>query len=402
MNISHRSEQLKEKLIEWRRHFHQYPELSFREEQTSRFIETTLKTMGVYEIETGIGGYGIIATASCGEGPVIGLRADMDALPIQEREGADPISAHPGVMHACGHDAHMAILLGAAELIAEDIKAGRLNGTVKFIFQPAEEDTNERGLTGAPYFLKSGKVDDLDAILALHICPWQNVGDIQVNKGPSMANIDNFTLTIKGTGGHGGYAYQTKDPIWISNYVLQGIYSLISRKINPLDVGTISVGSIHGGDSPNVIPAEVVIKGTMRSYTREVREALQKELEAVAKLAEAFEGEYELEVEHGEPALKNDPLLTDLIIQSAKRMYPNMGVHEAPFGMGGEDFSHFTEKIRGAMFFLGCRTEIGKEAYLHTPGFHLDEDALPIGTAILTKCVHEVLNGTFKLEGGIS
>ncbi|MDQ0255961.1 amidohydrolase [Evansella vedderi] len=397
--ISHRSEQLKGKLIEWRRHFHQYPELSFREEQTSRFIETTLKTMGAYDIKTGIAGHGIVAEATFGDGPVIGIRADMDALPIQEKGDGEPISAHPGVMHACGHDAHMAMLLGVAQLLAEDLEAGRINGTVKLIFQPAEESTDEYGLTGAPYVLQSGIVDDLDAILSLHICPWRKVGEIQVNKGPSMANIDNFTLKIKGTGGHGGYPYQTTDPIWIGSYILQGIYSLISRKLNPLEVGTISVGSIHGGNSANVIPDTVEIKGTIRSYTHEIRQQLRNELAAVAKIAESLGGEYDLSFEYGEPALNNDPLIMDLIIQSAKRMYPNMKIYEEPYGMGGEDFSHFTERIPGAMFFLGCAPHSRKEYHLHTPEFKLDEDALPIGTAILTKCVREFLEGKLKPGG---
>ncbi|WP_222599380.1 M20 metallopeptidase family protein [Aquibacillus kalidii] len=398
-HVEIRSEAIRAQLVEWRRHFHGNPELSFHEKETAEYIVEILQSMGVFTLQTGIAGNGIVATLSSGDGPVIGLRADMDALPIMEQTNAAFSSNNDGVMHACGHDAHMAILLGVAKLLAEDYKKGKLTGTVKLIFQPAEESADAYGLTGAPYFLKAGVIDDLNVALALHVCPWRNTGDIQINKGPSMANIDNFSLQIKGKGGHGGYPHQSKDPIWMASFILQGIYGLISRKVNPLEVGVISVGEIHGGNTANVIPEVVQIKGTLRSYTTGVRKQLMEELENIASIVESLGGEFILDIEHGEPALNNDPFLTGIIRKTAQSLYPSMSIYEEAFGMGGEDFGHITKKFPGAMFFLGCAREVGDKGSLHASDFMINEDALPIGVSILTACTQKLLGDNY-LDGG--
>ena len=398
-DITKRSEFIKSQLVDWYRHLHRYPELSFQEKKTSAFIRQCLENEGVFDIQSGIAGFGIVATITSGDGPVVGIRADMDALPIEEKTGAEYASVHPGVMHACGHDAHMTMLLGTAKLLAEDFRAGKLKGTIKLIFQPAEEDTDDYGLTGAPYLLQSGTINDLDAVIALHMCPWRNAGELQINQGPSMANIDNFSLEIRGMGGHGGYAFQAVDPIWIASYILQGIYSLISRKVNPLDVGTISVGRIHGGHTTNVIPQCVQIEGTLRSYTSEVRQSLIDELEKIAKVAETLGGEYQLDIEHGEPALDNDREVTELIKSTAQNLYPNMPIYEEPYGMGGEDFGHILKQVPGAMFFLGCGVNGDTSGSLHTSNFQINEDALPIGTSLLTECAQRLLRHC-KNSGG--
>nr|WP_208416506.1 amidohydrolase [Thalassobacillus devorans] len=378
-------------MIRWRRHLHRHPELSFQEKETSAYILHEIKAMGGFDIHPNVGGYGIVATLSNGEGPVIGLRADMDALPINEHNDAEYQSIHQGIMHACGHDAHTAMLLGAARLLSEDAKAGRLKGTIKFIFQPAEEDTNDAGLTGAPLMLQSGLLDSIDVFLALHVCPWHATGEIQVNDGPSMANIDNFHMTIKATGGHGGYPHLATDPIWMSSYFLQGLYSIISRKIDPLSVGTISVGEIHGGETANVIPDEVTITGTIRSYTKDMRARLVQELEQVANVIPPLGGTYVLEIETGEPALDNDRRVNEVIRRAARHLYPNMKIHEGPFGMGGEDFAHMIAEKPGAMFFLGCAKKGTPERKLHSGDFQIDENALPIGAAILMNSAHRLL-----------
>lgn len=381
--IKDQANSLQEQLTKWRRHFHQYPELSFQESQTSDYIVEVLESFNVFTIERGIAKHGIIATITKESGPVIGIRADMDALPITEQTDFPYTSAYPGVMHACGHDAHMAILLGVAALVATDYQTGDFHGTVKLIFQPAEEDTDSAGKSGAPYFIEAGLTKQIDAILALHMCPWQRTGSIQLNKGASMANVDNFCLTIMGKGGHGGYPHESKDPIWMLGFVLQGLYGVIGRKIDPLEVGTISVGKVSGGQNPNVIPDTVQIIGTIRSYTDKVREQLIKELDQVAQLVYSFDGTYQLDIENGEPALDNDSLLIDRIENAGFSLYPNMEIKRAPYGMGGEDFGHFTKEIPGAMFFLGCaRTEEMKNS-LHASDFTLDEAALPIGVGII-------------------
>ncbi|MFA9557898.1 M20 family metallopeptidase [Evansella sp. AB-rgal1] len=391
-NSKEKGYELKSKLIEWRHHLHKYPELSFQEKITSTFVLEQLIAMKVFHIETGIAKHGIVATLSSGDGPVIALRADMDALPIQEEAEVTCKSVHSNVMHACGHDAHMAILLGVAEVLAEEWEEERFYGTVKLIFQPAEEDADEFGLTGAPYFLTSGILDDVEKVIALHVCPWRKTGEIQINHGPSMANIDNFTLILKGEGAHGGYPHQGKDPIWISTFIMQALYSLIGRKMNPLEVGAISIGEIHGGSSYNVIPEKVVLKGTMRSFTPQIRMQLKKEVEQIAKIAYSLGGDFELIIEHGEPALNNHPGITEIIKKSAKNISPNIAVYEEAFGMGGEDFGYFTEKIPGAMFFLGCGFDRGEEKVLHSPTFQLNDEALPIGVAILLESTRKLLN----------
>ncbi|GEN53319.1 M20 metallopeptidase family protein [Halobacillus faecis] len=380
-----RSNQLLDRLVEWRRDFHRFPELSFQEKRTSEKIAGILESFQTFEIEKNVGGYGIIATLSHGEGPVIGIRADMDALPITETTDAPWTSQHPGVMHACGHDAHMAILLGIAQLLAEDAKAGRFQGTIKLIFQPAEESCDAEGKTGAIKMLESGRLQHLEAVLSLHMCPWRKSGEIQWNDGPSMANNDEFHMRIQGSGGHAGYPQQVKDPIWMATCVLQALYSLNGRKVNPLDVGTISVGQVHAGEANNVIPSTVDIKGTIRSYKDDVRDVLCQGIHQVADVVTALGGEYSLGIHRGEPSLINDPEINYIIKEAAS----GLSMFEEPFGMGSEDFSYFTRKIPGAMFFLGCGLE--KERSLHQSDFDIDEHSLPIGVRVLLKSAYLLL-----------
>lgn len=385
-----RSKQLMNRLVNWRRDFHRFPELSFQEKRTSEKVVKILESFPSFKVEKNVGGYGVIATISHGEGPVVGIRADMDALPIMETNDVPWASQHPGVMHACGHDAHTAILLGIAHLLAEDSKAGRFQGTVKLIFQPAEECCDAFGETGAVKMLNSGKLHALDAVLSLHMCPWRKSGEIQWNDGPSMANNDEFHLEIHGKGGHAGYPQHVKDPIWMATYVLQALYSLNGRKVDPQDVGTISVGQVHAGEANNVIPSIVDVKGTFRSYKDDVRETLCNEINQVANIVTALGGEYFLHIHRGEPSLINDPRINHIIKKAAS----GLEMYEEPFGMGSEDFSHFTRKVPGAMVFLGCGLE--KERSLHQSDFDIDESSLPIGVRVMLESTYLILE-----RGGI-
>lgn len=384
-DLTLRSDQIFDDLVGWRRDFHRSPELSFQEKRTSKKLEEILESFQAFEIEKNVGGYGIIATVSYGKGPVVGIRADMDALPITETTGVSWASHNPGVMHACGHDAHMAIVLGIAKLLSEDAKAGRFQGTVKLIFQPAEESCDEAGETGALKMLASGKIQHMDAILSLHMCPWRKFGEIQWNDGPSMANNDEFHLKIEGSGGHAGYPQHAKDPIWMSTYVLQALYSLNGRKVNPMDVGTISVGQVHAGEASNVIPGNVEIQGTLRSYKDEVREMLGNEIRQAVKIVSALGGKYSLRIHQGEPSLINDPRINRIIHEAASGLI----MHEEPFGMGSEDFSHFTRKIPGSMFFLGCGLE--RERSLHQSDFDIDERSMTVGVRVLLDSAYLIL-----------
>jgi len=391
MQIVKGAESLFEQLKLWRRYIHQHPELSFEEKHTSAFIISELNKMDHIKVEENVGGYGVVATLTTGTGPVIALRADFDALPILEENEHEFVSKYEGVMHACGHDAHTAILLGTAKLLSEQFSRGQLTGTVKFIFQPAEESTDEHGLSGAPYMIQAGALDGVEAVIALHVCPWQPVGVVQMNNGFSMANVDVFEAKIKGTGGHGGYPHLAVDPLWMLGTILQTFYGTVGRRISPLDIVAASIGRVEAGAVSNVIPAEVVIDGTLRSYSPEVREKLAMEVEQVFKLAETFGGSYEFELEKGEPALNNHMEVNMLIEQSIKEMYPEMEIKWEPFGLGGEDFGYMTEQIPGAMFFLGCSLEDGRDRDLHTPIFDINEQCLPIGTAVLVAAVNRFL-----------
>ncbi|SMQ64287.1 amidohydrolase [Bacillus sp. OV166] len=378
--------ELSAKLIEWRRQFHQHPELSFQEFGTSNFVAETLKNIKGIHVETGIGvETSVVATLTSGEGPVIAIRADMDALPIKEENTFDYKSKNEGVMHACGHDAHTAILLGAAHLLAAKFEKEGLKGTIKFIFQPAEEATDENGLSGSPYMVQAGAYDNVDAAIALHMCPWLPDGAAQVNNGYSMANVDVFTAKIFGTGGHGAYPEMGTDPIWMLGVVMQALHGIVARKLSALEAGVISIGQIHAGTASNIIPNEIVITGTIRSYTPEARDLLSSELKKALSIVEPMGGSYSLDVERGEPALNNDAHINRLFLKSMEEMYPDLQIVKRPFGMGGEDFGYVTQKLPGALFFLGSGTKDGIQRDLHTPIFDFDESSLTKGAAILTQ-----------------
>lgn len=391
LTIVQKAENISTQLINWRRHLHKYPELSFQEENTAKFIADELSKIDNITVETNVGGHGVVATLSQGTGPTIALRGDIDALPIEEMNEHSFVSTNPGVMHACGHDAHTSMLLGAVHLLSEQFKQGELNGTVKFIFQPAEEATDENGLTGAPYMIEAGVLENVDAIVALHVCPWHPPGIIQMNDGYSMANIDNFEVILKGSGGHGGYPHLAVDPLWILGAVLQAFYGTIGRRFSPLDVVAASIGKIEAGEVNNVIPSEVKLEGTLRSYSPEAREQLIEEVQNIFEIAYTLGGSYEFILERGEPALNNNKAINELIKEAAEEIYPHLKIEWEPFGLGGEDFAHMTKQIPGSMFFLGCSPDDGLDRDLHTPIFDIDENCLTIGTAIFTATVNKFL-----------
>ncbi|MBM7609303.1 amidohydrolase [Lysinibacillus composti] len=375
---------IEDKLVSWRRHLHQNPELSFQEYKTSQFVAETLGEIEGVSIQTNVANTGIVATISNGEGKTVAIRADMDALPIVEKNEHGFQSKNPGVMHACGHDAHTAILLGVAKVLAKKAKEGLFTGTIKLIFQPAEEATDDEGLSGAPRMMQEGILENVESIIALHMCPWEPVQTIQMNDGYSMANVDVFHGKIRATGGHGGYPHLGTDPIWMLGSFLQAFYGIISRKVSALDTAVASIGQIQTGTASNIIPEEISITGTLRTYSPEVRDQLANEVEQVFKVVEPLGGSYTFEVERGEPALNNNQNVNEIIKHTAKELYPEMKIIQKPFGLGGEDFGYMTRQIPGAMFFLGCAIPDGISRDLHTNIFDIDERCLPIGVSILT------------------
>ncbi|WP_202595397.1 M20 metallopeptidase family protein [Halalkalibacter okhensis] len=391
------AESLSDQLIEWRRHLHAYPELSFQEFETSKYLAAKLREIDGMKVETGIGKTGIVGTLSAGEGPCIAVRADIDALPIAEESELEYRSKNEGVMHACGHDAHPSIVLGVAHTVCELIKQKLITkGTIKFIFQPAEESTDEQGLSGAPYMIRDGALEGVDAALALHMCPWLPVGSLQMNDGYSMANVDVFEAKLKGTGGHGAYPQLGTDPVWMLGPVLQAIYGIVARRVSPLDPTVLSIGQIHAGTASNIIPTEVTIEGTMRSYSSENRKFIAKELEKAISIVDVFEGSYDLTITKGEPSLMNDPIVNSWLEESVRYLYPESTIVNEPFGLGGEDFGYMSQLVPSSMFFLGCATSDGIQRDLHTPIFNLDERCLPIGVSILAETVRRFVQEEVK------
>lgn len=379
-------------LIEWRRHIHKYPELSFEEYKTASYVAETLRGIEGVSVQTNIGKTGVVATISNGIGRTIAIRADMDALPIEEQTGHSFQSENQGIMHACGHDAHTAMLLGVTQILADKAAANTLQGTVRLIFQPAEEMTDEEGLSGAPRMMEEGVLEGVDFILALHVCPWHPVGTIQVNDGYSMANVDVFNGKIKGTGGHGGYPHLGTDPIWMLGFVLQAFYGISSRRISALDTAVASIGEIHTGSGSNIIPHEVEVIGTLRTYLPEIREQLIIEAEKAFDVVESLGGSCSFTIQRGEPALYNDSIVNEVIKEAAIECYPPIKIEGGPFGLGGEDFGYMTKEVPGALFFLGCAFSDGIIRDLHTNSFDLDERCLLIGSNILAESAMKLLS----------
>jgi amidohydrolase len=397
--IKELAEDIKYWLIELRRELHQYPELSFREMETAKRVAFELNKIKGIKVrtgkeETGLD-TGVIAEISSGTGPAIAVRADMDALPIKELNDHSYASKNEGVMHACGHDAHTTIVLGVAKVMSKLFAEGKLQGTVKFIFQPAEEATDEAGSTGSPYMINAGALKDVDAAIALHMDPEIPLGSAKVHNGYSMACIDTFEAVIYGSGGHAAYPHHGIDPIWIMTSVLQTLYSSMSRKVSPLEPAIISVTNIKTPDSFNVIPKEASFKGTVRSYNKDIRTRLKQQLKEILAVSETLGGSYALSYQQGEPALYNDSRVTNWIRSTIHDLYPNFTIYDEPYGMGGEDFSYMAEQVPAAMLFIGASLMDEKERGLHTPEFDIDERVLYHGVAILAETASRYLKGEY-------
>ena len=377
---------IREQLVAWRRDFHMHPELSFQEQRTARVVAQTLEEMGI-EVQTGVGKTGVVGYL--GEGaPVIGIRADMDALPIQEENDVPYASQTPGIMHACGHDAHTAMLLGVAKLLSE--MPDRPAGQIRFLFQPSEEAADDENKSGAMRMIEDGALQDVNRTIALHVASDLTAGQIEIASGFTTANEDSFHITLTGTGGHGAYPHQTVDPVFILAQVLNAIQGIRARRIDPTKAGTISIGSIHAGRVSNVIPAKVEITGTMRSFDDETRENLKTELAKTLEVARALGGDFTLKISSGYPSTYNDPTVSDLIAQTAREMLGDDALPEPEAGLGAEDFSYMTREAPGAMFMLGAKYDAKNRPH-HTPVFDISEEVLPTGTAMLAEVALRLL-----------
>ena len=368
----------------WRRDIHMHPELGFEETRTAAKIADIMGQLG-YRVRTGVGKTGVVADLGTGE-PVVAIRADMDALPIQEANDVPYKSQNDGVMHACGHDAHVAVALGTATLLSTE----DLPGTVRFLFQPAEETDDDENLSGAPRMIEDGALDGVTSAIALHVYSALETGCIELAVENAGAGVDSFDAKIIGKGGHGSTPHKVVDPVFISSYVIQAIHGIVSRRLWPFDPAVISIGSIHGGMAENVIPESVEITGTIRFLSKKVQKEIHAEIERALGVAKALGGDYKLTIIEGYPPMHNHPETVTLIGEVASNLIGADKIKASKPEMGSEDFGYFIEDIPGAMFYLGCRID-GDERRHHDPRFDIDENCLPIGAAILAETALRLL-----------
>ena len=381
------SEQLAPTVIEWRRDFHANPELSNREERTARVVAQHLREMGIDEIETGVAHHGVVALIRGAKpGPTVALRADMDALPIEEKTGLQYASKNKGVMHACGHDVHTAVLLGTAQVLIKI--RDQLPGTVKLIFQPAEEGTPLGEDGGARMMVDQGVLENpkVSAIFALHINPELDTGKIAYRTGVFLASVDRFHVTVTGKQSHGAMPWQGVDPIVATAHVITAIQTIASRRIDARDPVVVSVGIIRAGQAWNIIPAEVVLEGTIRAHDTEVRrQAAQEFHRIVEQTASAHGATAKIEFSDYGPTVWNDPELGARMTPTIERAVGEGNLVEGEPMMGGEDFAHYAQKVPGFFMFLGVHDPCSQTVHaLHTPYIVADESALPIGVQAMT------------------
>ena len=368
-------------LARWRQDLHRRPEIGHGCDQTARFVAWKLREFGVDEIRPEIAGSGLVALIHGHDsGPTIGLRADMDALPMDEETGLEHASRVPGVMHGCGHDGHTVMLLGAARYLAE---TRNFAGTAALIFQPAEETG-----TGAAGIIASGVLEDLGVreIYALHNFPGMPVGSFATTKGPIMAAVDTFEIHVDGRGGHGAKPHETADPVVAACGIVQALQTIVSRNIHTLDKIVVSVTQVHSGSADNVIPSHAWINGTVRTFDRTVQATVMRRMdEIVAGQAASYGVSARLDYKRGEPAAINDPDCATFAARVAAEI-GDSEIREAP-EMWGEDFSHFLERIPGAFVFVGN----GASAALHHPRYDFNDAASPHGASLLARLVEQAL-----------
>ncbi|RDV26854.1 amidohydrolase [Alteromonas aestuariivivens] len=390
---------LEPQVIEWRHHLHQYPELSNREFKTAEYIASYLNGLGL-DVTTGVARTGVVAILDSGKpGPVVALRADMDGLPVPEQNDLPYRSVQTGefngqtvpVMHACGHDTHMAMLMGAAKILT-DMK-DQLSGKVKFIFQPAEEGAPAGEKGGAEIMVQEGvlKSPDVDVIFGLHISANADVGTVRYQPGGTMAAVDPFKIVIKGKQAHGAYPWKSVDPVVTAAQMIMGLQTIVSREVRVIDdAAVVSVGSIHGGNRSNIIPSEVELVGTIRTLDKDAREliyeAMHRKVKGIAESMRA-EAELTLPLDYNYPITYNDPALTATMLPTLERTAGKENTILAKAVTGAEDFSFFQEQVPGLYLWVGGKPldvpEADSPAH-HTPEFYVDDEGMKLGVRLLT------------------
>ena len=388
MPIVNRVADLQPDIQAWRRSIHQYPELLYDVHRTAAFVADRLREFGCDEVATGLGKTGVVGVIKgkrgpgSGESKVIGLRADMDALPIEEKTDLSYASKTPGKMHACGHDGHTAMLLGAARYLAE---TRNFAGKAVVIFQPAEE-----GGGGAAAMIKDGLMDrfGIDQVYGMHNGPGIPIGAFAIRSGPIMAATDSIDITIEGYGGHASRPHKCIDPVLVGAQLIAELQQIVSRNVDPLDSAVISICEFHAGTARNVIPQTAELHGTVRTLTADVRELVEKRVHEVVKgIAQISRAKIDLVYERGYPVTVNHAAQTDFAAKIAREVAGEANVHETPPLMGAEDFSYMLEARPGAFIFCGN----GDSAGLHHPAYNFSDEAIVYGTSYWIKLVENAL-----------
>ncbi|WP_407271634.1 M20 family metallopeptidase [Radiobacillus sp. PE A8.2] len=367
-----------DEMVSIRRYLHQYPEVSFKEEKTAKYIADTYEKLGI-PYQTNVGGNGVVATLTGGKpGKKIAFRADFDALPIQEENDVPYKSKIAGVMHACGHDGHTATLLTFAKAMKQQQE--KLPGTIVFVHQHAEEYSPG----GAKPLIETGILDDVDAVYGTHL--WSNTpfGTVQTASNEFMAGADRFTITIQGKGGHGAMPHQTKDAIVIASQVVSNLQQIVSRRIDPLHTAVVTVGTFHAGNTFNIIADSATITGTVRTFDKQLQEQIIKEIEQITKgTCISFDATYDYNYEKGYPPVVNHPNEAAIVLQAADQV-DGQTVEEVVPSMTGEDFSYYLLEKPGAFFFTGAQKEDHFYPH-HHPKFDIDERAMALAAKTFIK-----------------
>jgi len=373
-----------------RRDIHRHPELKFQEHRTAALVAERLERLGI-EVTTGVGKTGVVGLLrGARPGKTVLLRADMDALPIEEQSDIEYRSENPGVMHACGHDGHTAMLLGVARLLG-DLRS-ELPGCVKFMFQPGEE-----GGAGALRMIEQGLLDNptVDAAFALHVDALHYAGEVALRVGPTMAAVDDFTIQVRGKGGHAARPHLAVDPVVVAAYIVTALQTIVSREVDPMDQAVVTVGSLVSGTTFNVIPDTATLKGTVRTYNLELRGHLERRIgELVAGVAAGMRATAEVQYFPGYPPLMNHESGIDLVREAVTELLGADAVVPKEQVMGAEDFSYVLQRVPGAMFHLGVRDRSWPEPRpIHSSSFDMNEAALPVGVAAMAATALRFLGG---------
>jgi hippurate hydrolase len=392
---------LEPELASWRQHLHRHPELGFQEHGTAAFIIEKLRAFGIEEIHTGIGGTGIVATLRAGQSDrAIGIRADIDALPMTELRASDHTSVVPGVMHACGHDGHTTMLLGAAKYLAE---TRNFDGAVHFIFQPAEEALGYSGADGdrdggASAMIRDGLFDrfPMQAIFGIHNRPGLAAGKLAGRAGPMYAAADRFEIVITGRGGHAARPHLAVDPVLVASHMVIALQSIVSRSVNPLDSAVLSVCTVAAGTAFNVIPETATLAGTVRTLSRATQDIVQSRLEeVVASVASTFGAHAELVYERGYPAMHNPPDMFARVREIAVSLVGEDGFIDLDEPtMGGEDFARYLEEKPGCFMLIGNGDQGAGAVMLHNAHYEFNDTVAPVGAALWATLAERFLSKT--------